>query len=407
MSTTPPLTLHIWPGAWGLPSREPASLAAALYLQLALPGRFALQACADPDASPTGQLPYLTHGHHAVGGFASVARYVAGLAPASVPRVAREDGTTDNDDDDPFSADVDVMLSAQERAQRTAWLAHAERALGDLVAHVFFSLPANYDALTGPTLAALYGAPQRLYVPARVRAAYQARLEASGLWALPGEEVEEEAPAPRKFGDKKEEKKQDPKRTFKSAFERERVLERARAAFDLYARLLGDKRYFFYDRPTSLDLVLAAHVLLLVDAPLPDPLLAPLLSNTHPTLLAHARRVLAAAAPRTPTLPTPGYSLSALLPYPSVRAWWARCGAETSAEERRYARARWHWAGLALLGAVGYVALYAPRMRVVRVRDADGDVQLGFVVGDGDVGDAEEEEEEVEAGAGEGAAEQT
>ena len=32
-----------------------------------------------------------------------------------------------------FSADVDVLLNVSERAQRTAWTAHMESALGDLV----------------------------------------------------------------------------------------------------------------------------------------------------------------------------------------------------------------------------------------------------------------------------------
>jgi sorting and assembly machinery component 37 len=49
------LTLHIWPSKWGLPSIEPSCIAAAFYLQLALPGRFSIQECTDPDASPSGR----------------------------------------------------------------------------------------------------------------------------------------------------------------------------------------------------------------------------------------------------------------------------------------------------------------------------------------------------------------
>jgi len=53
---------------------------------------------------------------------------VVALAPTSVPPVAEGDAS-----EPAFSADVDVMLDPSERAQRTAWFAHAESALGDLV----------------------------------------------------------------------------------------------------------------------------------------------------------------------------------------------------------------------------------------------------------------------------------
>lgn len=55
-------------------------------------------------------------------------KYVAGLAPASVPPVVNADVP-----EPAFSADVDVLLGPSERARRTAWIAHIESALGDLV----------------------------------------------------------------------------------------------------------------------------------------------------------------------------------------------------------------------------------------------------------------------------------
>src|SRR5260370_692676 len=75
-------------------------------------------------------------------------------------------------------------------------------------------------------------------------------------------------------------------------------------------------------RSTTLDLSLAAHILLLLDAPLPDPLLSSLLSSSYPALISHARRVLGAAAPSARVLPPERYRPSALLPYPSFRSWW-------------------------------------------------------------------------------------
>ena len=58
-------------------------------------------------------------------------------------------------------------------------------------------------------------------MPQRIRQAHQARLEASGLWTTSGNEPEEESP--KRFGAKEEPKNEDPKKTFKSAFQRERV----------------------------------------------------------------------------------------------------------------------------------------------------------------------------------------
>jgi hypothetical protein len=66
-------------------------------------------------------------------------------------------------------------------------------------------------------------------VPHRIRQVHQARLESSGLWTAPGNEVEEERP--KRFGAKEEPKKEDPKQTFKSAFQRERVSRSSDCSF--------------------------------------------------------------------------------------------------------------------------------------------------------------------------------
>ncbi|KAI0064474.1 hypothetical protein BV25DRAFT_1800262 [Artomyces pyxidatus] len=380
MSSVSLPTLHVWPAKWDLPSIEPSSLAAILYLQLAIPGRFAVQECTNPDISPSGQLPYLSHGLHVVAPASSIFKYVAALSPASLHA----------HDDAPqiFSADLDALLSSIERSKRTAWCAHIETTLGDLVAHVFYSLPANYAAVTYPAFALLYPIPQRYYVPNRIRQSYQARLEASGLWNLPGEEIEKESER-KAFGEKEKTKEEDPKKVFKSAFERERVLEKARAAFDLYTRLLGDNRFFYYDRPTTLDVQLAAHILLLVNPPFPDTLLSSLISSSYPTLLTHARRVLSTAFPAsTPSseqlhmLPPLTFSLRELLPYPTVRWGSGERKAKTDID-KRFDRMRWGWIGLTVLGAATYLAVMMSKGRITFQLD-----------------DEEEEEEEEEEDGG-------
>lgn len=48
------IKLYVWPGQWGLPSYDPYSLSAILYLQLAIPAKFCVVECTDTDLSPSG-----------------------------------------------------------------------------------------------------------------------------------------------------------------------------------------------------------------------------------------------------------------------------------------------------------------------------------------------------------------
>jgi len=128
--------------------------------------------------------------------------------------------------------------------------------------------------------------------------------------------------------------------------------------------------------------VLAAHVLLLVQAPLPDTLLSSLLSSSYPTLLLHARRVLENAQPTARVLPPEQYSLSALIPYPSFRAWWSEPRPQKTEEEKRFERMRWQWIGLAVLGSIGYWVIWGPKLRLVRLEDDEDDEHLAIIVGD-------------------------
>ena len=140
-----------------------------------------------------------------------------------------------------FTADVDALLGLSERAERTACVAHVKSGLGDLVvrcplpmpipycsdvrssqAHVsaFYSVPTNYAAVTQPTLSSSYSAPQSYYIPSHICKSYQTCLEVTGLCTTPAEESEVEKP--KRFG-VEEKQKEDPKQTFKTAFQCERV----------------------------------------------------------------------------------------------------------------------------------------------------------------------------------------
>lgn len=90
----------------------------------------------------------------------------------------------------------------------------------DRQSHMFYSLDANWSGLTHPVLVSMLPLPQRYYVPNRLRQLTKPRLEAAGLWNLPGIEQEEKKP----FKDEKLKKKEDPKDKYLKVFEREKVL---------------------------------------------------------------------------------------------------------------------------------------------------------------------------------------
>lgn len=53
--SAPTLTLYIWPPYESALSIDPSCVAALLYLQATIPGRFAVAHCSNPDASPSGR----------------------------------------------------------------------------------------------------------------------------------------------------------------------------------------------------------------------------------------------------------------------------------------------------------------------------------------------------------------
>ena len=142
---------------------------------------------------------------------------------------------------------------------------------------------------------------------------------------------------------------------------------------------------------------LAAHVLLLINAPLPDTLLSSLLSSSYPTLISHERRVLSAATPTARVLSPERYRLSALLPYPSFRAWWNEPRAPKSEEDKRFERMRWRWIGLAVFGSIGYWFIWGPTLRLVKMEDEEGEENLVIVIGNNaETLDADEEDDDGE-----------
>nr|GAT53318.1 predicted protein [Mycena chlorophos] len=304
--------LHVWPGAFNLPSIDPHCLATLLCLTHTFPNQFKLAHCTNSDLSPSGSLPFLTHNEHVVASFQYIVRYMEGLHPGNL---------------------VDAGLSTVEDAQRTAWAAHAEAQLGNLLAYTVFSPVQNWE-LYGKTLGSVLAPPQRYFVAKRVRDSYRPRLEAAGLWfeEFGQSQVETDKQGsqlfktpPRQwnwaglwfeeFGQPQVETDKPGSQLFKTpprqwnwgllqyskdrvreGAVRDKALQQGRDTLDRFSRLLGERK-FFYDRfgfkPSTLDFLIAAYILLLTQPPFAETEI-PDLVRSYPTLMAHAELVLGA-----------------------------------------------------------------------------------------------------------------
>lgn len=130
------MILYIWPGSWNLPSIDPSCIAAVLYLQYTIPGKFTIVESGNPDVAPTGEyllniqvyflftsefktghLPFLTHEEQIIPTFALIAKYVTGLKDVCVTNIGSS-------------------LNNTENSQKIAWCAHVESNMGDLVVNI-------------------------------------------------------------------------------------------------------------------------------------------------------------------------------------------------------------------------------------------------------------------------------
>ncbi|KAG8945039.1 hypothetical protein FRC03_001830 [Tulasnella sp. 419] len=136
---------------------------------------------------------------------------------------------------------------------------------------------------------------------------YKPRLEASGLWEVLDEKDKKDeiqvnswtlkSKANETFGHAE---------TLRRTFGKEKILEKGKAVFDLLTSLLKQSSFIFNERPSILDVRLAAHILLLLHAPLPNPLLKTLLLDSYTPLVDHALLVRTYAFPSSdPSRPAP------------------------------------------------------------------------------------------------------
>ncbi|KAG6860933.1 hypothetical protein C0995_005888 [Termitomyces sp. Mi166 len=283
-----------------------------------------------------GHLPYLVHGQHTVSSLGSIIKYVAGLKAAEPTR---------------SSLNLDLSLSSTEKSQSVAWCAHVESNIGDIVSYALYSNQSNWTELMHPALASLYSIPRCYYIPGRIREMYRPRLEIVGLWDLPTKE-EEKKP----FKTDKAWQKHQNKKLFQETFSREKVLEKARTSLEIYVRLVGERDFIYKDRPTALDIVLAAHILLLLKPEFPEPSTSNLIKHTYPTLALHAHRVFnhvfSSSELQLRISPAPRFVWSSLIPWPPT----TRKG-KLSEEDLYFRRMRWGFYGLTLGSMAVYLAV--------------------------------------------------
>ncbi len=160
------------------------------------------------------------------------------------------------------------------------------------------------------------------------------------------------------------------------------------------------------------DLLLAAHILLLTKPPFADPLLQTILQERYSQLIEHSGRVFSQTSPRDVRIvkSNPVYSTKSLFALPHHASSTPRSSGsdEKKAEEWKYTKMRWGWFALAGASIVFYAIrsgiagefarLYAQLEAQERLAAEAAEEEMDE--GDEDE-DEEDEDEEGEEGEGE------
>lgn len=160
------------------------------------------------------------------------------------------------------------------------------------------------------------------------------------------------------------------------------VLDKARADLDIYRELLQGHKCVFHDqsvilrslkpnlvvlmyywhifyRISSVDALVAAHILLLIDPPYSDSLLKDLITGSYPSLVSHAREIQNVALGNTSAkliyAPQSSSTLLALFPsWPKARQHKKN---DPTPEDLYFQRMRWGFIGAAVGSLVVYLTL--------------------------------------------------
>jgi len=154
--------------------------------------------------------------------------------------------------------------------------------------------------------------------------------------------------------------------TVSQAFQSEKVIVKARAELEIYNQLLSGKEYVFQNRLSSIDVIIAANILLLVNPPFPGSLIKDLVNNSYPVLVSYAQRIYDQAFEegRPPIqFTSPTSSLWSLIPS------WPKApdlsGNSKSQEDIKYNRMSWGFISFAVGMLTTYVVVVGSNTRKV------------------------------------------
>jgi len=212
------LKVKIWGGAWGLPSVDPVCLSVLAYASFTKAPITTVETVAHD--SVAGTLPEME---------SCKMVYAEGLF--SIIGIMRREG---------YNADYN--LTQQEQADTLAFLAYANSALGPAIKHVLWMDNSNYLKATRPAYQKMYGFPQGLYYPKRMK-----------------NKMEDQVMNSIYIGERK------------SPADIEKVLHKhAIECIDVLEKQLGNSKgpFFFGSKPTTLDAAVYGYLGVLTHAPL-------------------------------------------------------------------------------------------------------------------------------------------
>ncbi|KAL2038264.1 hypothetical protein N7G274_008913 [Stereocaulon virgatum] len=275
------LELHILGPAFSLPSIDPQCLAAIAYLMRAVPrDRWVLIASSDTALSPTRDLPAIKDGTTTIGGFQNIVDYLD----------TKSNGQWHLDNQ--FSDSTD-------QADITAFSSHLTTHALPLLDLSLYVSSQNYTTTTRPAYTHLIPWPTQYFIPPTRRSLAKIRTEHLGLNSLDMDTVDDEERETRKARNLVPEALRSTnkhRQTVTGLVKQSQGGMRFRldalvdALCEPLEHLLGDKRYFLYDRePSSLDCLALGYLSLALVPDVPMKWLRERMESRWPGLVAYAR----------------------------------------------------------------------------------------------------------------------
>ncbi|KAF2440678.1 hypothetical protein P171DRAFT_105547 [Karstenula rhodostoma CBS 690.94] len=169
------LELHVWGPAFGLPSIDPACLAAVAYLNHTLPrDRWTLIADYDPSLSPKGDFPLFVDGDKKITGFTNIVSHL------------RKD----------YAYDLDADQTPQQQRDSTALISLLESTAGPLLDLYLYVSSENYATTTSAAYTAILPWHVNYIIPPKRRDIARSRTAHLGLSSLDVAQASEDTNGP-------------------------------------------------------------------------------------------------------------------------------------------------------------------------------------------------------------------